>query len=99
LSGKFILADLRHHATLAIDWNSDIVPSQDELQAQDKDALAKYFGKQMDNTNLFRTYETMERLVGEFKDVPLDKYCFAFDRIEFYGTNKHSSHNSLNVPS
>jgi hypothetical protein len=50
------------------------VPNQEELQAQSKDALAKYFSDQIDNQELFRTYETMKTLVGEFKDVPLEKY-------------------------
>ena len=57
----------------SIDWNSDIVPNQKELKAQDNDALAKYFGEQVENADLFRTYQSMQNIVGEFKDVPLDK--------------------------
>ncbi|CAK5124736.1 unnamed protein product [Meloidogyne enterolobii] len=58
---------------LPIDWNSDIVPNQAELNAQNNDALSKYFGTDINNLEIFRSYEIMQKLVGEFKDVPLEK--------------------------
>jgi hypothetical protein len=66
----FNISEIRQIAS--IDWNSDIVPSQNELQAQKNDPLTKYFGDRIEDQHLFRSYETMERLLGEFKDVPLD---------------------------
>ncbi|KAI1726287.1 zinc carboxypeptidase domain-containing protein [Ditylenchus destructor] len=59
-------------STYAIDWNSDIVPNSQELEAQKHDPLAKYFGEKVEDANLFRSYETMEKLVGKFEDVPND---------------------------
>uniref|UniRef100_A0A914NGM6 Peptidase M14 carboxypeptidase A domain-containing protein n=1 Tax=Meloidogyne incognita TaxID=6306 RepID=A0A914NGM6_MELIC len=58
---------------LPIDWNSDIVPNQAELKAQNNDALSKYFGTDINNLEIFRSYEIMQKLVGEYKDVPLEK--------------------------
>lgn len=75
-----------------IDWNSDIVANPQEVQAEDHDALANYFGEQMNNPELFRSYEAMKQLVGEFKDVPLIKLAFA--RKENYrlrGKNKEKA--------
>lgn len=57
----------------SIDWNSDIVPSQDELQAQNNDTLSRYFNKLIDNTDLFRTYDSMQKIIGDFKDVPFNR--------------------------
>uniref|UniRef100_A0A914LZZ6 Peptidase M14 carboxypeptidase A domain-containing protein n=1 Tax=Meloidogyne incognita TaxID=6306 RepID=A0A914LZZ6_MELIC len=58
---------------LPIDWNSDIVPNQAELKAQNNDALSKYFENDINNLEIFRSYEIMQKLVGEFNDVPLEK--------------------------
>lgn len=59
------------HGAFSIDWNSDIVPTDQELEEAKKDALSTYFGKQVDNGKLFRSYEYMLKLVGEHVDVPL----------------------------
>lgn len=69
----FILLLNASNFILSIDWNSDIVPNQAEIQAQNNDALSKYFGVDTDNLEIFRSYESMQKLVGEFKDVPLEK--------------------------
>uniref|UniRef100_A0A183CD33 Peptidase_M14 domain-containing protein n=1 Tax=Globodera pallida TaxID=36090 RepID=A0A183CD33_GLOPA len=57
--------------SLAIDWNSDIVPNPDEVKSEHQDALSKYFGTKVEDEELFRSYETIKTLVGTFKDVPL----------------------------
>uniref|UniRef100_A0A183CH82 Peptidase_M14 domain-containing protein n=1 Tax=Globodera pallida TaxID=36090 RepID=A0A183CH82_GLOPA len=57
--------------SLAIDWNSDIVPNPDEVKSEHQDALSKYFGTKVEDEELFRSYETIKTLVGAFKDVPL----------------------------
>uniref|UniRef100_A0A914I059 Peptidase M14 carboxypeptidase A domain-containing protein n=1 Tax=Globodera rostochiensis TaxID=31243 RepID=A0A914I059_GLORO len=57
--------------SLAIDWNSDIVPNPNEVKSEQQDALSKYFGTKVEDEELFRSYETIKRLVGAFKDVPL----------------------------
>lgn len=53
-----------------IDWDQDIIPSPEEEAAAKNDALSKYFGAQVSNLTLFRSYQIMERIVGKFKDVP-----------------------------
>jgi hypothetical protein len=59
------------NGAFAIDWDSDIVPTADELETAKKDALSIYFGKQADDEKLYRSYEYMSKLVGEHVDVPL----------------------------
>lgn len=55
----------------AIDWDSDIVPTQEELETAKNDALSQYFGHKAENGKLFRSYTHMMELVGEHVDVPL----------------------------
>ena len=54
----------------AIDWDSEIVASPDELATAKKDALSIYYKEKIDDPQLFRSYETMKELVGDFVDVP-----------------------------
>ena len=56
-----------------INWDSDIIASPDELQQAKYDALSKYFGDQIDNSTLFRTRDVMQKLVGDFEDVPQNR--------------------------
>lgn len=56
----------------AIDWDSDIVPNSQELEAQKHDALSTYFPEKAQK-DLFKSYETMKEMVGEFQDVPLSE--------------------------
>jgi hypothetical protein len=57
--------------TQAIDWNSDIVPTAEELENAKKDALNAYFGQSYENGKLFRNFEYMDKLVGKHVDVSL----------------------------
>jgi hypothetical protein len=41
-----------------------------ELEAEKHDALSQYFGKEIQNADLFRSYERMRSLVGDIEDVP-----------------------------
>lgn len=66
-----ILLSILLYGTHAIDWDSDIVPTDQELEAAKKDALNIYFGKQIDDGKLFRSYEYMSKLVGDHVDVSL----------------------------
>jgi hypothetical protein len=67
----FLLFAILFCATNAIDWNSDIVPTDQELETAKKDALSVYFGSQVESGSLFRSYEDMLKLVGDHVDVPL----------------------------
>lgn len=62
----------------SIDWDSDIVPNDNELALARQDALSKYFGQDAENSTLFKSREEMEKLVGPFKDV---------DKSEIYNHN------------
>uniref|UniRef100_A0A1I7RVD2 Secreted protein n=1 Tax=Bursaphelenchus xylophilus TaxID=6326 RepID=A0A1I7RVD2_BURXY len=56
----------------SINWDSDIVPTQQELENAKKDALSLYFGiKAEENQTLFRGWKEMKKVVGDFEDVPL----------------------------
>ncbi|CAD5207809.1 unnamed protein product [Bursaphelenchus okinawaensis] len=55
-----------------INWDSDIIPTQQELESAKKDALSMYFGlKAEENQTLFRGWQDMKKVVGEFQDVPI----------------------------
>jgi hypothetical protein len=54
----------------AIDWNSDIVPTAEELENAKRDALNIYFSGKIEDLKLFRSYEEMQKVVGDFVDVP-----------------------------
>ena len=60
--------------SLCIDWDSDIIPSQEELVAEKRDPLTRYFSEATNNTKLFRTYEGMQKLIGNYQDVPIEMF-------------------------
>ncbi|KAI6239801.1 Carboxypeptidase D [Aphelenchoides fujianensis] len=66
----FVLLAASLGSVHAIDWNSDIVPTVQELDAAKRDALSQYFAGHVEDPVLFRSYETMQKTVGEFTDVP-----------------------------
>lgn len=72
ISFLLLIGFLLHKAN-AINWDSDIIPTADELEAAKKDALSIYFGKDTENGKLFRTYEYMLKLVGKHVDVPFEQ--------------------------
>lgn len=61
------------YKTRAIDWDSDIVPTNDELENAKRDALSMYFGKDVENDKLFRSFKSMDKLVGKHIDVPIER--------------------------
>uniref|UniRef100_A0A915DBI3 Peptidase M14 carboxypeptidase A domain-containing protein n=1 Tax=Ditylenchus dipsaci TaxID=166011 RepID=A0A915DBI3_9BILA len=67
-----LIISLLPYTNANIDWNSDIVPSDQELKAEKHDALTQYFGDKIEGGKLFRSHETMQKLVGNFTDVPLE---------------------------
>lgn len=61
------------HRTMAINWNSEIIATANELNLAHHDPLWIYFGKQSENTTIFHSREVMQKIVGDFKDVSPDR--------------------------
>ena len=57
------------HSAICIDWDSDIIATEDEFHRAHHDPLYTYFGKQVENVTFFHSREAMQKIVGEFKDV------------------------------
>ena len=57
----------------AINWDEDIIASPLEVQNEKLDALSHYFGSQIQNETIFRSKEAMQKIVGEFEDVPKER--------------------------
>ncbi|VDM42037.1 unnamed protein product [Toxocara canis] len=66
--GSLLLATLCRIGT-SLDWNSDIVATDAELELAHHDALSKYFGDLINNDSIFYSRERMQQLVGAFIDV------------------------------
>ncbi|VDK43405.1 unnamed protein product [Anisakis simplex] len=58
-----------HQITHAINWDSEIVATSKELELASHDALAKYFNGHLNDENIFRSRQSMQKLVGDFVDV------------------------------
>ncbi|KAK6034411.1 hypothetical protein COOONC_28083 [Cooperia oncophora] len=65
-AGLLLLAGLvlnlsRLSTCLLINWDSDIVASNQESEYAERDALSTYFGADKENLTIFPSYEVMKK--------------------------------------
>ncbi|CAJ0946672.1 unnamed protein product, partial [Mesorhabditis belari] len=55
--------------TSALDWNSDIVTTDELKRLGEQDALHQYYGKFVDDREMFPSLDSMKERVGNFEEV------------------------------
>ncbi|GMT28354.1 hypothetical protein PFISCL1PPCAC_19651 [Pristionchus fissidentatus] len=53
----------------SLDWDSDIVTTDEEKIKEDKDHLSQYFNETKKNADFFPSWHNMSKLIGPFEDV------------------------------
>lgn len=56
-----------------MDWDSDIITTQQEREKEENDALSKYFNATKRDLNHFPSWDKMKEIIGEFEDVDKSK--------------------------
>lgn len=57
----------------SLDWDSDIITTEEERQKEENDALSKYFNATKRDLAHFPSWEKMNETIGEFEDVDKTK--------------------------
>ncbi|GMT00523.1 hypothetical protein PENTCL1PPCAC_22697 [Pristionchus entomophagus] len=68
-----ILVPLVVPSIWSLDWNSDIITTQEEREKEENDALSKYFNATKRDVNHFPSWEKMKEMIGSFEDVDKTK--------------------------
>uniref|UniRef100_A0A0N4ZDS9 Peptidase_M14 domain-containing protein n=1 Tax=Parastrongyloides trichosuri TaxID=131310 RepID=A0A0N4ZDS9_PARTI len=57
-----------------LNWDSDVEPSEKDLEGAKKDALSLYFGENAEKSPLFLTYDNISNMIGEYDNVPEKRF-------------------------
>uniref|UniRef100_A0A0K0E7J7 Peptidase M14 carboxypeptidase A domain-containing protein n=1 Tax=Strongyloides stercoralis TaxID=6248 RepID=A0A0K0E7J7_STRER len=75
---------INYKVNCKLDWDSDIVASEKDIEGAKSDALIRYFGDNAENSPIFLTYDNVSTLIGDYYAVDKKK----FHHHDYYLLNK-----------
>uniref|UniRef100_A0A0N5BFY9 Peptidase_M14 domain-containing protein n=1 Tax=Strongyloides papillosus TaxID=174720 RepID=A0A0N5BFY9_STREA len=65
---------INYRVNCRLDWNSDIVPTNNDIEGAKSDALVRYFGDKAEESSIFLTYDNVSNLIGEYTDIDKKRF-------------------------